>query len=171
MGHATSSGRTADSVLGNNDRVPTRDEITSGTATYGGLPVRLNVDMSADAHNLDSLIEVSNKFFDHPADIQRYILNHEVAHNWADDLMAQNSGRWQQFTSAFITEKQVPPSSSAYARGQRTYWEGLYGDIGATAASETVTRAMTEYLDNPARLKSRSRAAYNEIRRYVRSRG
>lgn len=168
MGHATSSGRSATSVLGNNDKVPTRDEIASGTATYGGLPVRLNVEMHADAHNLTSLIEVSNKFFEHPLEGQRYILNHEVAHNWADELMAQNTGRWQKFTSAFIQEKPVPKGSLAWDRGQRTYYEGLYGDIGAIAASETVTRAMTEYLDNPARLRSRSKAAYNEIRRFVR---
>ena len=169
MGHATGSGRSASSVLGQNNRVPSREEISSGSATYGGLPVRLNVDMSADAHNLTSLIEVSNKFFDHDPETQRHILNHEVAHNWADELMAQNSGRWQKFTSAFIQQKQVPKGSLAWERGQRTYWEGLYGDIGAIAASETVTRAMTEYLDNPRRLRSRSRKAYNEIHRFVKS--
>lgn len=159
----------SDNVLGKNSRVPTEDDIRSGNATYGGLPVKYH-DMGADARNMDSEIWVSSKFFDHPSDTQRHILNHEVAHNLSDDMMSQNSGRWQQFSSSFIQEKKVPETAPAYKAGQRTYWEGLYGDIGAIALSETVTRAITEYLDNPDKLKSRSTKAYNEVRKYMRSR-
>jgi len=157
----------ASSSLGKNNAVPSYEEIIDGTATYGGLPVKYNPGMSADARNRDTFIEVSDKFFNHPYDVQVHILNHEVAHNLSDDLMYEHSGDWNEFASAFITEKPVPETSLAYKRGQRTYWEGLYGDIGATSLSETTTRAITEYLDDPDRLLRRSEDAYNIIYEFM----
>lgn len=156
----------ASSILGKNSKIPTKDEIKMGTATYGGLPV-LYKQMDADARNVTTEIWVSDKFFGHSPDIQKHILNHEVAHNLSDEMMFQNSGRWQEFSGAFMQEKKVPETAPAYKEGQRTYWEGLYGDIGATALSETVTRAVTEYLDNPQGLKDRSAKAYEEVKKYV----
>lgn len=154
---------TANSVLGRNMSVPTEDDIKNGTASYGGLPVKYDPKQTAEARNWTFYITVSDKFFGHDTETQRHILNHEVAHNLSDKIMGANTGRWSEFSKAFITEKNTPESSTAYARGQRTYWEGLYGDIGATALSETLTRAITEYLDDPDRLRNRSEAAFNEI--------
>ncbi len=156
----------SDTVLGKNSKVPSIDEVKQGRAVYGGLPVIFK-DMDAEARNVTTQIWVSKKFFEHPPDGQKHILNHEVAHNLSDEMMAKNAGRWKEFTGAFITEKKVPETSPAYKQGMRTFWEGLYGDIGATAASETVTRAVTEYLDDPEKLRSRSRKAFEEVERFM----
>lgn len=157
----------ATSFLGQNNKVPSEEEIKSGSATYGGLPVKY-VPGNEDARNHTTFISVTNKFFNHSYKTQQHILNHEVAHNFSDDLMSKNTGRWNEFASAFIEEKKVPEDSLAWKQGRRTYWEGLYGDIGAIALSETVTRAITEYLDNPDRLKERSIRAFEEIDKYMR---
>ena len=166
--YSISTNRTANSVLGQNNTVPTEEEIKSGSATYGGLPIVYHPEMKADARNMDTEVWVSDKFFNDPD--QQHILNHEVAHNLSDELMSLHTGDWQEFSSNFIEEKQTPPSSSAYANGNRTYWEGLYGDIGATALSETTTRAITEYLDDPERLRQRSEDAYDVIDNFMRNR-
>lgn len=157
----------ADSFFGRNNEVPTVEQISDGTAMYGGIPVKYDPSMSAEARNLTTEIRVSDKFFDLPPDIQRHVLNHEVAHNYADDLMGKHTGDWADFSSKFVKEKNVPVNSEAYRNGQRTYWEGLYGDIGATSLSETVTRAFTEYFDNPTALRNRSAEAFDEINNYI----
>lgn len=157
----------ATSFLGQNNKVPSEEEIKSGSSTYGGLPVKY-IPGNEDARNHTTFISVTDKFFNHPYKTQQHILNHEVAHNLSDDLMSKNTGRWNEFASAFIEEKKVPEDSLAWKQGRRTYWEGLYGDIGAIALSETVTRAITEYLDNPDRLKERSIRAFEEIDKYMR---
>ena len=154
--------------LGQNNKVPSEEDIRTGNATYGGLKVVYDPNAKEDASNWTTFIKVSDKFFEHPYKTQQHILNHEVAHNLSDDLMSKNTGRWDEFASAFIKEKKVPEDSLAWKQGRRTYWEGLYGDIGAIALSETVTHAVTEYLDNPDRLKQRSIKAFNEIDKYMR---
>lgn len=155
------------SFLGQNNKVPSEEDIKSGNAYYAGLKVVYDPNAKEDASNWTTFIKVTDKFFAHDNKTQQHILNHEVAHNFSDDLMSKNTGRWNEFASAFIKEKKVPEGSMAWERGQRTYWEGLYGDIGAIALSETVTRAITEYLDNPDRLKQRSQMAYDEIDKYM----
>ena len=157
----------SDTYLGHNSQLPTKAEICSGNATYGGLPIEYHPNMSAEARNMDFRIWVSDKFFNLDDATQRHILNHEVAHDFADMLMAEHTGDWQQFASFFIQEKEYPKTSSGYAQGYRTYWEGLYGDMGAIALSETLTRAITEYLDNPHRLKQRSHNAYTIIDEFL----
>ena len=169
-GRAGGTAASGADVLASGAAVPTREEVLGGKATYGGITVKYDSKMSADARNMTTEIHVSPKFFEHPVSTQRHILNHEVAHNLSDDMMFRNSDRWQAFSGKFIKEKEVPKGSLAYERGQRTYWEGLYGDIGATALSETVTRAITEYLDAPTALRNRSKEAFNEIRKYMKSR-
>lgn len=161
------SARSADSILGSNDVVPTKDQITSGNASYGGIPLKYKPGMHAEAENYTKEIWVSNKFFDLSPENQRHVLNHEVAHNYADDLMGKNTGNWNEFADKFIKEKNVPVNSPMYKNGVRTYWEGLYGDIGATSLSETVTRAITEYLDNPSALRNRSTEAFDVIDNYM----
>lgn len=161
------SARNADSILGSNDVVPTKDQITSGNASYGGIPLKYKPGMHAEAENYTTEIWVSNKFFDLSPENQRHVLNHEVAHNYADDLMGKNTGNWNEFADKFIKEKNVPVDSPMYKNGARTYWEGLYGDIGATSLSETVTRAITEYLDNPSALRNRSAEAFDVIDNYM----
>ncbi len=158
----------ATSFLGKNNKVPSEEDIKEGNAYYAGLKVVYDPRAKEDASNWTTFIKVTDKFFEHPYKTQQHILNHEVAHNFADDLMRKNTGRWNEFASAFIKEKKVPEGSMAWERGQRTYWEGLYGDIGAIALSETVTQAIVEYLDNPDRLKQRSKEAFNEIDNYMR---
>lgn len=153
--------------LGLGMSVPTEEDIIFGLASYGGLPIKYNPNMPADARNMSTFIEVSDKFFTHDTATQQHILNHEVAHNFSDMLCAEHTGDWQKFCSAFISEKDIPPTSLAYERGQRTYWEGLYGDIGATAIWETTTQAITEYLDDPHRLKQRSQDAYTIIDEFL----
>lgn len=161
------SARNANSILGSNDAVPTKDQITSGNASYGGIPLKYKPGMHAEAENYTTEIWVSNKFFDLSPENQRHVLNHEVAHNYADDLMGKNTGNWNEFADKFIKEKNVPVDSPMYKNGARTYWEGLYGDIGATSLSETVTRAITEYLDNPSALRNRSAEAFDVIDNYM----
>ena len=168
-GLASQSGN-ANSVLGRNSKVPSRDEIMMGLAEYGGLPVRYEPRMSADARNHTTEIVVSDKFFQHDYETRKHILNHEVAHNYSDEMISENSGRFPKFSSAFIQQKKVPEGSQAYKNGQRTYFEGLYGDIGATALVETTTRAITEYLDDPVKLRRRSRRAYNEVKKFMKGR-
>ena len=85
-------------------------------------------------------------------------------------MMDEHIGDWKEFCSKFIQEKEYPESSDAYKRGSRTYWEGLYGDIGAISLSETLTNAIVEYFDNPNRLKQRSMDAYNEIDKFMKNR-
>jgi hypothetical protein len=116
---------------------------------------------------MDYRIWVSDKFFDYDEPMQKHILNHEVAHDFSDELMREHAGDWQKFATYFIREKDTPPKSPAYERGQRTYWEGLYGDIGAIALSETLTRAIAEYFDDPNRLRQRSSDAYSIIDEFV----
>lgn len=171
MGRGRSKAGVGANILGKGMGVPTRDDITSGNASYGGIKLVYDPGMSADASNFTTEIHISEKFFSHPKEVQRHILNHEVAHNLSDEMMFENSGRWQSFSKSFIEEKKTPESSQAYKNGQRTYWEGLYGDIGATALSETVTRAITEYLDDPTKLRQRSKRAYSEVGKYLRKRG
>lgn len=167
MGRGRSGIAVGANILGAGAAVPTKDDIIYDGATYGGIKLVYDPRMSADARNYTTEIHVSEKFFEHPKDVQRHILNHEVAHNLSDDMMHENNGRWQRFAGAFIEEKKTPESSLAYKNGQRTYYEGLYGDIGATALSETTTRAITEFLDDPKRLRQRSVKAYNEVRKFM----
>ena len=161
----------ATSFLGKNNIVPTKEDIVQGKASYGGIPIVYSPTLKADAENYTTKIYVSPKFFSHPYGVQQHILNHEVAHNLSDQLIKQHSDDWKEFCSRFIQEKPVPISSSAHKNGQRTYWEGLYGDIGATALSETLTRAITEYLDDPERLMDRSEQAYQEIDTFMKKQG
>jgi hypothetical protein len=156
----------ATKTIGSN-YVPSKDEILNGDATYGGLPVIYHPEIPSDARNMDSEIWVSDKFFTYSHSGQQHILNHEVAHNLSDELMNEHLGDWNEFASYFITEKQAPETSQAYKNGKRTYWEGLYGDIGATSLSETTTHAITEYLDNPNGLKRRSEEAYGIIDEFM----
>lgn len=157
----------ADAYLGKNSKLPSEIDIKSGRASYGGLPIEYHPNMSADARNMDHLIWVSDKFFTYDADVQLHILNHEVAHDFSDELMHEHAGDWQTFASAFIQEKDYPKTSSGYAEGKRTYWEGLYGDIGAIALSETITHAIVEYFDNPGKLRQRSLDAYTIIDEFI----
>lgn len=160
----------ATSALGKNSRVPTREEIEEGSASYAGIPIKYKPAMNAEAQNFTDVIWVSDKFFNYDEDTQQHILNHEVAHNFSDEMMREHTSDWNEFCSKFIQEKEVPESSSAYRNGQRTYWEGLYGDIGAISLSETLTNAIVEYFDNPNRLKQRSMDAYNEIDKFIKNR-
>ena len=160
----------SDTALGKNSEVPSREEVERGDASYGGLPIIYKPGRHEEASNHETEIWVSDKFFNYDIDIQRHILNHEVAHNLSDQLMSDNTGRWQEFCKAFIEERKTPVSSTAYKNGSRTYWVGLYGDIGANSLSETVTRAITEYLDDPERLKSRSEEAFSIIEDFMRLR-
>lgn len=164
---AEALAKNADSVLGKNAQMPTREMIESGQASYGGLPIKYDPNMSAEARNMGTEIRVSKKFFDADDATQKHILNHEVSHGWSDELMAEHSGDWQEFASKFVKEKEYPKNSDAYRSGKRTYQEGLYGDIGATSLSETTTRAITEYLDDPDALMRRSPEAYEAIKEFV----
>lgn len=158
-------GRGGSSGMGKG-AVPSESSIKGGQAEYNGLPVKYDVNLENEASNHYSYITVGDKFFRLDAESQRSVLNHEVAHTISDDMILDNSGN-QSFIRAFVQEKSVPVGSTAYNRGQRTYFEGLYGDIGATALVETTTRAITEYLNNPSSLRKRSQRAYDEVRKYM----
>lgn len=166
-GLKSGSKPTADSFFGKNDPVPDEFDIKYKNATYGGLPIKYDPRAKEDASNWTSEIHVSPKFFEHDEDTQRHILNHEIAHNYSDDMMREHTDDWKEFTSIFVQEKEYPKSSEAYRSGSRTYHEGLYGDIGAISLSETLTRALTEYFDDPERLRSRSEKAYSAIDEFV----
>lgn len=156
-----------ENILSAGYNVPDEYDIRFGNAIYGGLPVKYDARLKADAENLTFEIHVSDKFFEHPENIQRHILNHEVAHNLSDKMIESNASRFTEFSSAFLTEKEVPKTSQAYKNGQRSYFEGIYGDMGSNAIHESATRAITEYLENPTRLKQRSEKAYREVRKFM----
>ena len=150
-------------------RVPSESDIKTGNATYGGIPIVYNPNKQNEASNLTSSIEVGDQLFQQSASGQREILNHEVSHNYSDDMIARYATE-RGFMDAFVQERPVPQGSAAWERGQRTYRMGLYGDIGATALVETTTLAIQEYISNPEALRQRSAAAYGFVRRFVRGR-
>ncbi len=132
--------------------VPSEDDIKSGKASWRGMPIKYNASLPNEAQNLTDFMEVGPKFFE--SQNQDGILDHEVAHNIADRLMKYAAGEWEKATDIFISNG-----------------EGLYGDLGASALSETLAHAVTEYFDNPDALKSRSEGAFNYIEEYLKKSG
>lgn len=133
-------------------QIPSEEDIKSGKASWRGMPIRYNASLPNEAQNLTDFMEVGPKFFE--AQNQDGILDHEVAHNIADRLMKQAAGEWKKATDIFISKG-----------------EGLYGDLGANALSETLTHAITEYFSNPDALKARSSDAFNYIKEYLNKSG
>ena len=132
--------------------VPSEDDIKNGKASWRGMPIKYNASLPNEAQNLTDHMEVGSKFFE--AQNQDNILDHEVAHNIADRLMQYMTGTWDKASEIFISNG-----------------EGLYGDLGASALSETLAHAVTEYFSDPDAFKARSEDAFNYIEEYLKKSG
>ena len=132
--------------------VPSEEDIKSGKASWRGMPIKYNASLPNEAQNLTDHMEVGSKFFE--AQNQDNILDHEVAHNIADRLMQYMTGTWEKASEIFMSNG-----------------EGLYGDLGASALSETLAHAVTEYFSDPDALKARSEGAFNYIEEYLKKSG
>lgn len=159
---------------------PTEELIKSGGASWRGMPIQYDANLKSEASNFSTLMKVGDKFFDLDEQSQIHVLNHEVAHNIADRIMKEAVSNWGYAVDLFAPEKRLPDSAKERTfpfnvrtdeNGNRWYREGLYGDLGATAFSETLTNAVLEYFDNPDRLKQRSEGAYEYIDSYLKSSG
>lgn len=159
---------------------PTEELIKSGGASWRGMPIQYDANLKSEASNFSTLMKVGDKFFDLDEQSQIHVLNHEVAHNIADRIMKDAVSNWGYAVDLFAPEKRLPDSAKDRTfpfnvrtdeNGNRWYREGLYGDLGATAFSETLTNAVLEYFDNPDRLKQRSEGAYEYIDSYLKSSG
>lgn len=159
---------------------PTEELIKSGGASWRGMPIQYDANLKSEASNFSTLMKVGDKFFDLDEQSQIHVLNHEVAHNIADRIMKEAVSNWGYAVDLFAPEKRLPDSAKDRTfpfnvrtdeNGNRWYREGLYGDLGATAFSETLTNAVLEYFDNPDRLKQRSEGAYEYIDSYLKSSG
>ena len=159
------------------ESVPSEEEIKSGRATWRGMPIKYDASLYNEARNLTDYMAVGDKFFGADEGSQKYILDHEVAHNIADQIMYSMSDSWAKVADTFTIEKMLPKGAnvSFYTEedddGNRWYREGLYGDLGATAVSETITQAITEYFNNPEGLFNRSGDAYGFIDKYLNQSG
>lgn len=136
----------------NSDSVPLEDEIKSGSAVWRCMPIKYDPSLDHEAENKTDYMKVGDKFFE--AKNQDNILDHEVAHNIADRLMKYAANTWGKATDIFMSNG-----------------EGLYGDLGASAMSETLAHAVTEYFSDPDALKARSGDAFNYIEEYLKKSG
>lgn len=158
-------------------KIPSEDDIKGGKASWRGVPIQYDSALSGEARNLTDFMKVGPKFFGMDEDAQKSILDHEVAHNIADRIMSQATDEWEKVADIFAPKKQLPNGAnpSFYteedAEGNRWYREGLYGDLGATALSETLTHALTEYFSNPDAFKKRDEGAFNYLEEYLNKSG
>lgn len=142
--------------------IPSEEDIKSGKASWRGMPIAYDANQSAEGSNWTDFMKLGPKFFDLDDNGKRNVLDHEVAHTIADQIMKAAVNEWQAVTDIFAPEKESRVDGEI-----KKYREGLYGDLGATALSETVTHALSEYFNNPNDLKQRSVEAYNYIENYV----
>ena len=157
--------------------IPSEEDIKGGKASWRGVPIQYDSALSGEARNLTDFMKVGPKFFGMDEEAQKYILDHEVAHNIADRIMDQATDEWEKVADIFAPKKLLPKGAnpSFYTEedneGNRWYREGLYGDLGATALSETLTHALTEYFSNPDSFKKRSEGAFNYLEEYLNKSG
>lgn len=170
-------GRTPLELIDVNVPVPSEEEIKSGSATWRGMPIQYDAKLTGEARNLTDFMKVGSKFFDMDQESQKSILDHEVAHTIADQIMYAMTDNWAEVADKFTVEKMLPEGArvSFYTEeddnGNKWYREGLYGDVGATALQETITRAVTEYFSNPDALQHRSSDAFGYIEKYLNQSG
>lgn len=157
--------------------VPSEDDIKGGKASWRGVPIQYDSSLSGEARNLTDFMKVGPKFFGMDEEAQKSILDHEVAHNIADRIMDQATDEWEKVADIFAPKKLLPEGANPpfYTEeddeGNRWYREGLYGDLGATALSETLTHALTEYFSNPDAFKKRDEGAFNYLDEYLNKSG
>ena len=158
-------------------QVPSEDAIKGGKSSWRGVPIQYDSSLPGEARNLTDFMKVGPKFFGMDEETQRGILDHEVAHNIADRIMNQATDEWEKVADIFAPKKLLPKGAnpSFYTEeddnGNKWYREGLYGDLGATALSETLTHALTEYFSNPDAFKKRSEGAFNYLEGYINNSG
>lgn len=139
--------------------LPSPEDIKSGNASWRGMPIKYDPNQLNEGSNHGTYMTLGPKYFDLDDNAKLDTLNHEVAHTLADRILATATENWNDVMSIFL--KKVVNSDG------KEYFEGLYGDLGATAGSETITRAVNEYFNDPTSLQSRSADAYNYIDQYV----
>jgi len=148
------------------ERSPVRRlDVEMGKVVYRGMRVRQSARVKGEGQNLHGEILLGEKFWDLSPKGQEHVLKHEWAHSVADDIMAENP-KEVYAPGVFIERKPYP---KGHKKEGEFYYEGLYGDVGGTALSETVTEAIVEYEDNPEALRRRSEKAFTfldiELRR------
>lgn len=121
---------------------PTSKALKKENVSFPDLPVRYNPNLKPEARNLTDHIEVGDKFKKLSKDYQDSILIHENAHNISNDYLFKK-GKF----SDILNNKAFGESKTA--NDGRVYWEGIFGDVGATSVDETFTEAISVYMRNP----------------------
>ena len=143
--------------------LPSEEDIKNGNASWRGMPIKYDVNQKNEGSNHGTYMSLGSKYFELDDSAKLDTLNHEVAHTLADRILATATENWNDVMSIFL-KKMVNGNG-------KEYFEGLYGDLGATAGSETITRAVNEYFNDPASLQGRSTDAYNYIDQYIKNTG
>lgn len=124
--------------------------------TLPDLPVRYNPDMKNEARNFTDHVEVGDKFNALDSEGQKAVMGHENAHNISNDYLFKKGYFTDILGNKAFGESKIAPDG-------RTYWEGIFGDVGATSVDETLTNTIAVYLRNPDWLKEMHPEAYDYI--------
>ena len=139
---------------------PIGGEPISQSLELPDLPVRYNPNLKNEASNKGDHIEVGDKFYQLSPEQQETILVHENAHNIADEYLFKQGHFEEIMNNKAFGETKTAPNG-------RTYWEGIFGDVGANSVVETFTEAIAVYKENPQWLQERHPQAYEYIKNNV----
>ena len=163
-----------------NRKAPSKESIQGGKESWHGIKLVYDPTMQNEARNLTSEIHVSDKFFTYSEEQQKHILDHEAAHNLSDEMISNVD--WNELQSTFLHKRTIDERAVDMAKaanlnvfededGSHYVYESIYGDLGSNAIHESTTQAITEFMDDPEKLKGRSEAAYNAVAKFLEKRG
>lgn len=140
---------------------PVRRALKQSEVDFPDLPIK-KANIKNEARNKGTHIEVGEKFEALSPEHQQSILVHENAHNLSNKHLFED-GKFQD-----ILNNKAFGETKITSDG-RTYWEGIFGDVGATSVDETLTEAIAIYKRNPEWLLERHPKAYAYIKNNVMS--
>jgi hypothetical protein len=139
--------------------VPVRRALKQSEVDFPDLPVK-KANIKNEARNKGTHIEVGEKFEALSPEHQQSILVHENAHNLSNKHLFED-GKFQD-----ILNNKAFGETKITSDG-RTYWEGIFGDVGATSVDETLTEAIAIYKRNPEWLIKNHPEAYEYIKKNI----
>lgn len=162
----TPQGRATDEVVEQAIKATTtknvvRKPLKKGEVDFPDLPVK-KTNIKNEARNQGTYIEVGEKFEALSPEHQQSILVHENAHNLSNKHLFED-GKFQD-----ILNNKAFGETKTTSDG-RTYWEGIFGDVGATAVDETLTEAIAIYKRNPEWLLENHPKAHEYIKKNIMS--
>ena len=125
----------------------TVEDITTTKFTYMGQPVRYDSNYKGEGRKWQGRIDVGVNFFKHSKESQQNILNHEISHDISESILKS--------TDNFIEAKDAKFLGQTKTTNGKTYWEGIFGDIGSNSVDETVTDLIQIYYSNPTNAKAK----------------